>query len=167
MLEQFTEWVQCHCLTDIAAAVVPVEDHLAIHSRGQASEGRHPLVQLWRPTGGCHPCLLSSTVRPSYPLPSPKLILPLFSLHAGSSRCRHCSRPTGGSSSARAGLLEVRAARSLSPRVPAHGGRPGGHLTPSPGPGGTYSVPVRLQGGIHQAMVDSGCMQSIIHQNLV
>lgn len=39
--------------------------------------------------------------------------------------------------------------------------------TPYPGPGGTYSVPVRIQGGIHQATVDSGCTQSLIHQNLV
>uniref|UniRef100_A0A8P4KG28 Gypsy retrotransposon integrase-like protein 1 n=1 Tax=Dicentrarchus labrax TaxID=13489 RepID=A0A8P4KG28_DICLA len=45
--------------------------------------------------------------------------------------------------------------------------RVAGPPTPSPGPGGTYSVPVRIQGGIHRAMVDSGCTQSIIHQNLV
>ena len=42
-----------------------------------------------------------------------------------------------------------------------------GPPAPSPGPGGTYSVPVRIQGGTHQAMVDSGCMQSIVHQNLI
>ena len=42
-----------------------------------------------------------------------------------------------------------------------------GPPAPSPGPGETYSVPVRIQGGTHQAMVDSGCMQSIVHQNLI
>ena len=42
-----------------------------------------------------------------------------------------------------------------------------GPPAPSPGPGGTYSVPVRIQGVTHQAMVDSGCMQSIVHQNLI
>ncbi|KAK0136850.1 Zinc finger and SCAN domain-containing protein 23 [Merluccius polli] len=42
-----------------------------------------------------------------------------------------------------------------------------GPPAPSPGPGGTYSVPLRIQGGTHQAMVDSGCMQSIVHQNLI
>lgn len=42
-----------------------------------------------------------------------------------------------------------------------------GPPTPSPGPGGTDSAPVRIQGGKYQAMVDSGCTQSIIHQNLV
>ena len=39
--------------------------------------------------------------------------------------------------------------------------------TPSTGPGGTYSVPVRIQGGIHQAMVDLDCLQSIIYLSLV
>ncbi|KAM4562630.1 uncharacterized protein PAE49_011040 [Odontesthes bonariensis] len=42
-----------------------------------------------------------------------------------------------------------------------------GPAAPSAGPGGTYSVPGRIQGGTHQAMVDSGCMQSMIHQNLI
>ena len=28
-------------------------------------------------------------------------------------------------------------------------------------------MPVRIQGGTHQTMVDSGCMQSIDHQNLI
>ena len=42
-----------------------------------------------------------------------------------------------------------------------------GPPTSSPGPGGTYSFPVRIQRGIHQAMVDFGCMQSIILLNLV
>ena len=42
-----------------------------------------------------------------------------------------------------------------------------GPATPSIGVGGTYSVPVRIQGGIRQAMVDSGRTQSIINQNLV
>ncbi|XP_059210478.1 uncharacterized protein LOC131989303 [Centropristis striata] len=42
-----------------------------------------------------------------------------------------------------------------------------GPPAPSPGLGGTYSVPVRIQGGTHQAMVDSGCTQSIVHQNLI
>ena len=37
----------------------------------------------------------------------------------------------------------------------------------SPDSGGTYRVPVRIHGGIHSALVDSGCMQSVIHQSLV
>lgn len=42
-----------------------------------------------------------------------------------------------------------------------------GPPTPSRGPGGTYSVPVRVQGGIYQAMENLDCTQSMIHQNLV
>uniref|UniRef100_A0AAQ4Q9F2 Gypsy retrotransposon integrase-like protein 1 n=1 Tax=Gasterosteus aculeatus aculeatus TaxID=481459 RepID=A0AAQ4Q9F2_GASAC len=45
--------------------------------------------------------------------------------------------------------------------------RVAGPPAPSPGLGATYGVPVRIQGGIHQAMVDSGCTQSMIHQRLV
>jgi len=33
--------------------------------------------------------------------------------------------------------------------------------------GGAYRVPVRIQGSIRQALVDSGCMQTVIHQSLV
>ena len=34
--------------------------------------------------------------------------------------------------------------------------RVAGAPTPSPSPGWTYSVPIRIQWGIHQAMVDLG-----------
>ncbi|XP_061918090.1 uncharacterized protein LOC133659350 [Entelurus aequoreus] len=37
----------------------------------------------------------------------------------------------------------------------------------APDLGETYCVPVRVQGGIYRAMVDSGCKQSMVHQNLV
>lgn len=32
---------------------------------------------------------------------------------------------------------------------------------------GVYSVPVRCQGGIHQALVDMGCTQTLVHQTLI
>lgn len=32
---------------------------------------------------------------------------------------------------------------------------------------GAYSVPVRCQGGIHQALVDTGCTQTLVHQTLI
>ncbi|KAM8831328.1 uncharacterized protein AB9W97_002988 [Spinachia spinachia] len=38
-----------------------------------------------------------------------------------------------------------------------------GRPAPSPGPGATYCVPLRIQGGTNQALVDSGCTQSMIH----
>jgi len=46
--------------------------------------------------------------------------------------------------------------------------KPGCRLSNTlPGPGATYRVPVRIQGGTHQAMADYGCAQSMIHQSLV
>ena len=42
-----------------------------------------------------------------------------------------------------------------------------GPPTPSPGPGGTDRVPVRIQGDVHLVMVDPGCEQSVIHQDQV
>jgi len=36
-----------------------------------------------------------------------------------------------------------------------------------PASAGAYMVPVRIQGSIRQALVDSGCMQTVIHQSLV
>lgn len=37
----------------------------------------------------------------------------------------------------------------------------------SPGPGLTYCILVRCQGGVYQAFVDMGCMQILVHQSLV
>jgi len=37
-----------------------------------------------------------------------------------------------------------------------------GHPTPSPGPGATYRIPVRIQGGTHQTMVDSADQSSLV-----
>ena len=45
--------------------------------------------------------------------------------------------------------------------------RVAGAATSSLDSGATYRIPVRIQGGVHRAMVDSGCMHSMIHQNLV
>ena len=40
---------------------------------------------------------------------------------------------------------------------------------PSPphSPGEAYGIPVRIQRGTYQALLDSGCMQTMIHQRLV
>ena len=42
-----------------------------------------------------------------------------------------------------------------------------GAPSPHQGPGEAYSVPVRIQRGTEQALLDSGCMQTMIHQRLV
>ena len=42
-----------------------------------------------------------------------------------------------------------------------------GAPSPPHGPGEAYHIPVRIQRGTHQALFDSGCMQTMIHQRLV
>jgi len=37
----------------------------------------------------------------------------------------------------------------------------------APGPDRMYQIPVKVQGGIHQAMLDSRSSQTVIHQSLV
>lgn len=39
--------------------------------------------------------------------------------------------------------------------------------TPSPSVAGTYSIPVRCQERAHRALVDSGCLQALVHPTLV
>ena len=41
-----------------------------------------------------------------------------------------------------------------------------GAPSPPHGPGEAYRIPVRIQRGTHQALLDSGCMQTMIHQRL-
>ena len=42
-----------------------------------------------------------------------------------------------------------------------------GAPSPPHGPGEAYRIPVRIQRGTYQALLDSGCMQTMIHQRLV
>ena len=42
-----------------------------------------------------------------------------------------------------------------------------GPPAPSSDSRGTFCVPVRIQGRVRQAVVDSGCQQTVIHQDLV
>ncbi|KAK0145666.1 hypothetical protein N1851_015447 [Merluccius polli] len=45
--------------------------------------------------------------------------------------------------------------------------RVAGPPTPPYGPGEAYRIPVRIQRGTYQALLDSGCMQTMIQQRLV
>ena len=44
---------------------------------------------------------------------------------------------------------------------------PSGAPSPPLGPGEAYRIPVRIQRGTYQALLDSGCMQTMIHRRLV
>ncbi len=63
----------------------------------------------------------------------------------------------GGGGKAWAGLLEM---RGLLVRVPDSPGA-------APDQAGQYKIPVSIKGGTYQALVDSGCNQTSIHQSLI
>ena len=42
-----------------------------------------------------------------------------------------------------------------------------GAPSPPHGPGEAYRIPVRVQRGTYQVLLDSGCMQTMVHQRLV
>ena len=41
-----------------------------------------------------------------------------------------------------------------------------GAPSPPHAPGEAYSIPVRIQRGTYQALLDSGCMETMTHQRL-
>lgn len=65
----------------------------------------------------------------------------------------------------------MRVARASAPGVSAYGGQAGvpGRWDSStrPGSGGTYHIPVRCQGCISHALVDTGCTETLVHKSLV
>ena len=178
MLEQFieglptgTEWVRCHQLPDLAAAVTLAEDHLMVHSKSQSLEGQPVAPNAPTPAVCRRALLLPAAPGPhltfSRPSPAPRSNPPMLPSHRRFQPLRALLSTHRGSSSARAGVLEVQVARECPLIEVGQVVRVIDPPTPSPGPGRTYSVLVRIQGGIHQATVDLGYMQSIIPLNLV
>ncbi|KAK0153320.1 hypothetical protein N1851_005002 [Merluccius polli] len=187
VLEQFVEglpaatsdWVLCHRPADLAGAITLAEDHLAVLSRGRAHEGRPASPGGPTPVSCQKDCHNTSVVdlgcatipRSTGPAAGgsggsggPRLdpgpgatgaaLDPQRAPQAAGQECWRCGQL--GHFRGECPLMEVgQVIRVVGPPAP------------SPGPGGTYSVPVRIQGGTHQVMVDSGCMQSIVHQNLI
>ncbi|KAK0148589.1 Neurotrophin receptor-interacting factor [Merluccius polli] len=179
VLEQFVEglpaatsdWVMCHRPADLAGAITLAEDHLAVLSRGRAPRrGPTSGPPHWTPTrpsprprstyNNNRPSPLPRTNPPSPGFPSQgpaatgAAFDPQRAPQAAGQECWRCGQL--GHFRGECPLMEVgQVIRVVGPPAP------------SPGPGGTYSVPVRIQGGTHQATVDSGCMQSVIHQNLI
>ena len=168
VLEQFLEailvrtssWIRYHRPKDLAAAVVLAEDHLAVHRearRGQRSsetaERPVPAPRRLRgpqaeagPPGPRHrtnfPFSFSSASQ--VPTAADTVPPPQTVPQTPGQACWRCGQP--GHVRRDCPLMEVgQVIRVVGPPAP------------SPGPGETYRVPVRIQGGAHLAMVDSGC----------
>ncbi|XP_062415775.1 uncharacterized protein LOC134107852 [Pungitius pungitius] len=176
VLEQFVEglpartaaWVRYHRPPTLEAATTLAEDHLAVHRSGRGGrEGALPATQPAAAPAGGSP--QRTTERPT---PAPRR--PPAAVHRDPPTAANPGTlpdPTGGSQTpgqecwkcGRLGHLRRECPLMEVGQVIRVAGAP----SPSPGPGATYRVPVRIQGGTRQAMVDSGCSQSMIHQSLV
>ncbi len=197
VLEQFVarlprrtaEWVQCHHPTSLAQAIQLAEDHMAA-CPGSASPGLISLsLSLSSP---CPPISLSLSPCPSsqvtaaggpssptaereWPggaLPpagggAEPATFPPYSLRqslahpsaAGAAvrpgpACWRCGDP--GHFQDHCPMMEV----GLLVRVPDSPGA-------APDQAGQYQIPVSIKGGTYQALVDSGCNQTSIHQSLI
>ncbi|XP_069027698.1 uncharacterized protein [Embiotoca jacksoni] len=173
--EQFTEglpartaaWVRCRHLATLEAAVTLAEDHLAVHPSGQGDGSRPPAAA--RPIPAPRRRIQQPGVARALPAPW-ALTTPRFTDPTGPAgpstlpnlqgvpqppgqECWRCGQP--GHCRRECPLMEA----GQMVRV-------AGPPTPSPGPGAMYRSS-KDPGGTHQAMVDSGCMQSLIHQSLV
>ncbi|KAM6944694.1 regulator of G-protein signaling 3-like [Lycodopsis pacificus] len=127
VLEQFVgalpartaAWVRYHRPPTLGTAITLAEDHLAVHASGLGDSGTSPA------DAGTSEEAASATAGAA---PTDSAVGPLPPLSRGTDLRipRHSSQPTGGPSSARAGVLEVWAARSLPEGMSADGGGPGG-----------------------------------------
>ncbi|KAK0131325.1 hypothetical protein N1851_033974 [Merluccius polli] len=132
VLEQFVEglpaatsdWVLCHRPADLAGAITLAEDHLAPTGLSRRSHAGTPAED---PRRG--------------PAATGVALDPQRAPQAAGQECWRCGQL--GHFRGECPLMEVGQVFRVA-----------GPPAPSPGPGGTYSVPVRIQGGTHRAMVD-------------
>ncbi len=197
VLEQFVarlprrtaEWVQCHRPTSLAQAIQLAEDHLA--ACPGVSEPRPTLsLSLSLP-----PALPSPSL--SLPVPAPRSRLPVAPRappRSGNGQTDRYPRRGGGPEPTTSPQYSLR--QSLAhPSAAGAAVRPGpacwrcgdpGHfqdhcpmmevgllvrIPDSPGAApdqaGQYQIPVSIKGGTYQALLDSGCNQTSIHQSLI
>ena len=191
VLEQFVaglpastgNWVQCHRPLTLDAAVVLAEDHLSLPRRARWEDNRSPPPPPARPVPAPRrrgvtlptphaptpaprhthalthsPQQITRTDPPSIP-PKSQDSAPVRSAPRGAPQplgqaCWRCGQL--GHFRQECPLMEVGAVVQVA-----------GPSAPSPGPEGTYYIPVCMRGSTHQALMDTGCMQTMIHESLV
>ena len=166
-LERFVEglpartstWVRYHRPESLSAAVNIAEGHLIPPSTDRRPPAPTPsprtgaaALRGYRPTplprarwGG------GPTPEQAHEPPSPLLQTGHQTAREG---CWRCGRP--GHHRRDCPMMEVgQVVRVTGAPIPPYG------------PGEAYRIPVRIQRGTYQALLDSGCMQTMIHQRLV
>ncbi|XP_057183752.1 uncharacterized protein LOC130550329 [Triplophysa rosa] len=186
-------WVQCHRPTSLESAIQLAEDHMVAcpgvgdplpaaslstpppirpvpaprtrppgplrgpprgrggYGPGSADEGG---AMTGRPTGSSTPGSRFTPAAPSSPRQTPTPFPAAGAAGRPGPACWRCGDPDHFVN--RCPLMEV----GTMIRVPDA-------PQAAPGPAGWYQIPVSIGGGIYQALVDSGCNQTSIHQSLI
>ncbi|XP_069381335.1 uncharacterized protein [Paralichthys olivaceus] len=178
VLEQFiaglptstANWVQCHCPGDIQQAIILAEDHLSLPRRSQKEEARQQSIPAGRPIPAQRkrvpPAPPSGTAPPAGLMNERAEAVPRGPAYASGRPAPWGAPQTPGQECWRCGqsghfqrecpLMEVgQLVRVAGPPTSSHGR------------GETYHIPVCIQVGTHQALLDTGCNQTMIHQRLV
>ena len=178
VLEQFgaglpaavKEWVRCHHPASLEIAISLAEDFIEGHpARGRGpergGEDRRPTPVERPPAGG----RMNRAQRgPPLTWSSPPPPLSMSSQVPGQSAAPTPQRvpQTLGQGCWRCGQ-RGHFRRECPEMDVEHQVRVVGPPSPSPGPGGKYEIPVRIQGRVYRALLDTGCTQTLVHQRAV
>uniref|UniRef100_A0A669EMK6 CCHC-type domain-containing protein n=1 Tax=Oreochromis niloticus TaxID=8128 RepID=A0A669EMK6_ORENI len=177
VLEQFVEglpaetarWVRCHRPASLEVAMTLAEDHLAARAEEPGEGSQKPSKQA--PVPAPRRRVPAPAQGERAPVLSPTNLFASFVPSQGSEMSSAAPEPwraaqTPGQECWKCGQPEY-LKRDCPLMEVGQVFRVASAPAPSPGPGGTYSIPVRTRGAIRHALVDTGCMQTLVHQSLV